>query len=136
MTVGIGQGEIYKTAVQAPRGTYDILPGESEKWQQLESAMRTIIQNAGYQEIRVPIFEHTELFNRGAGETSDIIVKKEMYSFTDKSNRSLTLRPEGTAGVVRAYLTHGLSHKPGPVKLWYCGPMFRYERTQTGRQRQ
>ena len=121
--------------IQPARGTYDILPGESEKWQQLELALRSVIQRAGYREIRVPIFEHTELFKRGVGETTDI-VNKEMYTFNDKSDRSLTLRPEGTAGVVRSYLTHGLSRSTPPVKLWYCGPMFRYERTQTGRQRQ
>jgi histidyl-tRNA synthetase len=121
--------------IQPPRGTHDILPGESEKWQQLESQFRTVIQNAGYREIRLPLFEHTELFKRGVGETTDI-VNKEMYTFNDKSDRSLTLRPEGTAGVVRAYLTHGLSRWTPPVKLWYFGPMFRYERTQQGRQRQ
>lgn len=97
--------------------------------------MRSVIQNYGYKEIRVPVFEHTELFHRGVGETTDI-VNKEMYTFEDKSNRSLTLRPECTAGVVRSYLTNGLSRQPAPVKLWYMGPMFRYERTQTGRQRQ
>lgn len=123
------------TAIQPPRGTYDILPEESGKWQEMESHFRSVIQRAGYREIRVPIFEHTELFKRGVGETTDI-VNKEMYTFNDKSDRSLTLRPEGTAGVVRAFLTHGLSRQPSPIKLWYTGPMFRYERTQTGRQRQ
>lgn len=90
---------------------------------------------AGYGEIRVPVFEHTEIFKRGVGETTDI-VNKEMYTFLDKSERSLTLRPEGTAGVVRAYLNGGLNRQAPPVKLWYLGPMFRYERAQTGRQRQ
>ncbi len=121
--------------IQAPRGTYDILPGESEQWQLLETRFRPVLQNAGYREIRLPIFEHTELFKRGVGETTDI-VNKEMYTFDDRSDRSLTLRPEGTAGVVRAYLEHGFKRQSPPVKLWYCGPMFRYERTQTGRQRQ
>jgi histidyl-tRNA synthetase len=130
-----GEQPSSKATIQPPRGTHDILPGESEKWQQLETLMGAVIQRAGYREIRLPIFEHTELFKRGVGETTDI-VNKEMYTFTDKSDRSLTLRPEGTAGVVRAYLTHGLSRQTPPVKLWYCGPMFRYERTQTGRQRQ
>jgi histidyl-tRNA synthetase len=121
--------------IQPPRGTYDILPDESGKWQYLEAQLRSVIQRAGYREIRVPIFEHTELFKRGVGETTDI-VNKEMYTFNDKSDRSMTLRPEGTAGVVRAYLSHGLSRQAPPNKLWYFGPMFRYERTQTGRQRQ
>lgn len=121
--------------IQAPRGTYDILPGETEQWQLLETRFRPVLQNAGYREIRLPIFEHTELFKRGVGETTDI-VNKEMYTFDDRSDRSLTLRPEGTAGVVRAYLEHGFKRQSPPVKLWYCGPMFRYERTQTGRQRQ
>lgn len=121
--------------IQQPRGTLDILPGESEKWQQLEARLGEVLTRANYREIRVPIFEHTELFKRGVGETTDIVTK-EMYTFPDKSDRSLTLRPEGTAGVVRAYLSHGLSRQTPPVKLWYCGPMFRYERPQTGRQRQ
>lgn len=123
------------SAFQTPRGTHDILPGESERWLHLETILRQVAHNAGYKEIRIPIFEHTELFKRGVGETTDI-VNKEMYTFNDKSDRSLTLRPEGTAGVVRAYLNHGFSRKPSPVKLHYLGPMFRYERTQTGRQRQ
>lgn len=123
------------TNIQPPRGTYDILPEESGKWQELESQLRSIVQLGGYREIRVPIFEHTELFKRGVGDTTDI-VNKEMYTFNDKSDRSLTLRPEGTAGVVRAFLSHSMGRQTPPVKLWYSGPMFRYERTQTGRQRQ
>jgi histidyl-tRNA synthetase len=121
--------------IQPPRGTVDILPGESAKWQHLEATLRGVLQRANYKEIRLPIFEHTELFKRGVGETTDI-VNKEMYTFEDKSERSLTLRPEGTAGVVRAYMSHGLSRQTPPQKMWYCGPMFRYERPQTGRQRQ
>lgn len=121
--------------IQPPRGTVDILPGESAKWQHLEAKLRGVLQRAAYKEIRLPIFEHTELFKRGVGETTDI-VNKEMYTFEDKSERSLTLRPEGTAGVVRAYLSHSLSRQAAPQKMWYCGPMFRYERPQTGRQRQ
>lgn len=121
--------------IQPPRGTQDILPGESEKWQQLETTLRAVLDRANYREIRVPIFEHTELFKRGVGETTDI-VNKEMYTFEDKSNRSLTLRPEGTAGVVRAFMSNGISRQPLPIKLFYIGPMFRYERPQTGRQRQ
>lgn len=122
-------------SLQPPRGTPDILPDETERWQYIESCARQCLSVAGYREIRVPIFEHTEIFKRGVGETTDI-VNKEMYTFTDKSDRSLSLRPEGTAGVVRAYLNGGLHRLPAPVKLWYMGPMFRYERTQTGRQRQ
>lgn len=121
--------------ISAPRGVYDILPEESEQWQWLESKLKHVIQLAAYREIRVPLFEHTELFKRGVGETTDI-VNKEMYTFSDKSDRSLTLRPEGTAGVVRAYLSNGMHRQTPPVKLWYFGPMFRYERTQAGRQRQ
>jgi histidyl-tRNA synthetase len=121
--------------IQAPRGTVDILPPDSTKWQLLEATLREVLHRANYREIRLPIFEHTELFHRGVGDTTDI-VNKEMYSFKDKSDRDLTLRPEGTAGVVRAYMSHGLSRQPSPLKLWYCGPMFRYERPQTGRQRQ
>ncbi len=122
-------------AIQPPRGTHDILPAESPSWQLLESAARRLFQVSNYQEVRVPIFEHTELFKRGVGETTDI-VNKEMYTFSDRSDRSLTLRPEGTAGVVRAYLHGGLHRMSPPVKLWYAGPMFRYESTKTGRQRQ
>jgi len=122
-------------SIKPPRGTRDILPAESPQWQHLENCARTVLPAAGYGEIRVPIFEHTEIFKRGVGETTDI-VNKEMYTFPDKSERSLTLRPEGTAGVVRAYLNGGLHRQAPPVKFWYAGPMFRYERAQTGRQRQ
>ena len=118
-----------------PRGTRDILPEETPLWQHLELITQSTLKNAGYKEIRVPIFEHTELFKRSVGETTDI-VNKEMYTFADKSDRSLTLRPEGTAGVVRAYMHGSLHRQTQPVKLWYLGPMFRYEGTQTGRQRQ
>lgn len=122
-------------STQPPRGTSDILPGQSEHWQRLESLAKDHLQRAGYKEIRTPTFEHTELFKRGVGETTDI-VSKEMYTFSDKSDRSLTLRPEGTAGCVRAFLNAGLHRQSPPVKLWYQGPMYRYERPQTGRQRQ
>lgn len=121
--------------INAPRGVYDILPDEAEQWQWLETKLKHVIHRAAYREIRVPIFEATELFKRGVGETTDI-VNKEMYTFNDKSDRSITLRPEGTAGVGRAYLSNGMHRLPPPVKLWYFGPMFRYERTQAGRQRQ
>lgn len=118
--------------VQAPRGTKDLLPGEVEKWQYIEWAARDICDNYGFQEIRTPIFEYTELFLRGIGDSTDI-VQKEMYTFDDRGGRSITLRPEGTAAVVRAYIEHHLDTQPQPVKLYYLGPMFRSERPQAGR---
>jgi len=121
--------------VQRPRGTNDILPEESAKWHFVEEKIRELCRRYGYQEIRTPIFEHTELFERGIGEATDI-VEKEMYTFKDRSDRSLTLRPEGTAGVVRAFVEHSLDSRPLPVKLYYLGPMFRYEKPQAGRYRQ
>lgn len=121
--------------LQGPRGTHDILPPESDFWQIVEENARLCFCRSGYKEIRLPIFEHTDLFKRGVGETTDI-VNKEMYTFKDKSERSLTLRPEGTAGVVRAFLNGGMHRASPPVKLFYLGPMFRYESTKTGRQRQ
>lgn len=122
-------------AIQRPKGTQDLLPGVIEKWQDLEQQIRKICQEYGYEEIRTPIFEATELFQRGVGETTDI-VNKEMYSFLDKGERSITLRPEGTASVCRAYVENKLYGGPQPVKLYYMGPMFRYERPQAGRFRQ
>jgi len=122
-------------AFKAPRGTRDILPDEASRWEFLENSFRERCRLYGFQEIRTPIFEHTELFVRSVGESSDI-VSKEMYTFHDRSGRSLTLRPEGTAAVVRAYLENGLHEKPHPVKLYYFGPMFRYDRPQAGRYRQ
>ena len=120
--------------IQAQKGTKDILPQESANWQKMEAAGLEVFSKAGFKEIRTPIFEATELFARGVGDSTDI-VNKEMYTF-EKSERSLTLRPENTAGVVRAYIEHGFHRLPQPVKLWYKGPMFRYERPQAGRQRQ
>ncbi len=121
--------------VKAPRGTYDILPEQSIKWQWMEKIIKETAGRFGYQEIRTPIFEHTELFERGVGETSDI-VSKEMYTFQDKAKRSITLRPEGTASCTRAFIEHGLYNGLLPVKWYYAGPMFRYDRPQTGRFRQ
>lgn len=121
--------------LQAPRGTRDILPAERVYWQYLESIARQILDRAAYREICTPIFEQTHLFERGIGEATDI-VSKEMYTFSDRAQRSLTLRPEGTAGVVRAYIEHGLHSQGGVQRLWYLGPMFRYERPQAGRYRQ
>lgn len=123
-------------AIQIPRGTQDILPGEVEKWQFIEAAARDLCKKYQYKEIRTPIFEHTELFQKGVGDTTDI-VQKEMYSFDDRGGRSLTLRPEGTASVVRSYTENKMFGNPSqPVKLFYNGPMFRYERPQAGRFRQ
>ncbi|ANU25610.1 histidine--tRNA ligase [Planococcus versutus] len=122
--------------IQAPRGTYDVLPDQSAKWQEVEQKINNLCRLYQYKEIRTPIFEHTELFQRGVGDTTDI-VQKEMYTFQDRGNRSLTLRPEGTASVVRSYVENKLFGMPDqPVKLFYTGPMFRYERPQAGRTRQ
>ncbi|ALS74268.1 histidine--tRNA ligase [Planococcus rifietoensis] len=122
--------------IQAPRGTYDVLPQESAKWQEIERTINELCNLYQYKEIRTPVFEHTELFQRGVGDTTDI-VQKEMYTFQDRGDRSLTLRPEGTASVVRSYVEHKLFGQPDqPVKLYYTGPMFRYERPQAGRMRQ
>lgn len=121
--------------LKAPRGTQDILAQDARHWQLIESTASKIFQAAGFNEIRSPIFESTELFSRSVGEDSDI-VNKEMYTFTDRSDRSLTLRPEATASIVRAYIEHALDRQGLPQKLWYRGPMFRYERPQTGRYRQ
>lgn len=116
-------------------GTHDILPDESFKWQSFEGKLRSIFALYNYREIRTPIFEETELFTRSIGQETDI-VQKEMYTFLDQGKRSITLRPEGTAGVVRAYLEHNLGEKSPLVKLFYFGSMFRQERPQKGRLRQ
>ncbi|MED1421439.1 histidine--tRNA ligase [Bacillus smithii] len=122
--------------IQIPRGTQDILPGTVEKWQWIEQTAKEVCRTYNYSEIRTPIFEHTELFQRGVGDTTDI-VQKEMYTFEDRGGRSLTLRPEGTASVVRSYVENKMYGDPNqPVKLFYTGPMFRYERPQAGRFRQ
>ncbi len=118
-----------------PRGTNDILPGEVEKWRWVENQFRRVCVEYCYNEIRTPVFEHTELFQRGVGDTTDI-VSKEMYTFVDRGGRSITLRPENTAPAVRAYLENKLYAVPQPVKLFYIGPMFRYDRPQAGRFRQ
>lgn len=121
--------------IQRPKGTKDILPTDSYRWQYVEGQAKEILENYGYQEIRVPVFETTELFERGVGDTTDV-VQKEMYTFLDKGDRSITLRPEGTAGVVRAYLENGMASLPSPMKLWYAMPMYRYENVQKGRLRE
>lgn len=120
--------------IKVQKGTKDILPQEVGQWHKLEKNALEIFTRYGYKEIRTPIFEATELFARGVGDTTDI-VNKEMYTF-EKSDRSITLRPENTAGVVRSFIENGMARLSAPVKLWYKGPMFRYERPQAGRQRQ
>lgn len=124
-------------SIQALRGTRDILPEEVGYWQKVEAIASAILELAAYQEIRPPIFERTELFERGIGEATDV-VGKEMYTFNDKATppRSITLRPEGTAGVLRAFIENSLYATGGVQRLWYMGPMFRYENPQAGRQRQ
>lgn len=123
-------------SIQIPRGTQDILPGNVEKWQYIEAVARDICRRYNYKEIRTPIFEHTDLFLRSVGETTDI-VQKEMYSFEDRGGRNITLRPEGTAAVVRSFVENKMFGNPTqPTKLYYNGPMFRYERPQAGRYRQ
>ncbi|MEX1012914.1 MAG: histidine--tRNA ligase [Waddliaceae bacterium] len=127
---------------QCPRGVFDIIPNHSKEnwqtshlWDHVESTIRETAKNWGFQEIRTPIFERTELFQRSVGEDTDIVTK-EMYTFDDRSKRSMTLRPEGTAAVIRSYLEQHLDHKAPVQKLFYIGPMFRYERAQAGRYRQ
>ncbi|RPF55530.1 histidine--tRNA ligase [Aquisalibacillus elongatus] len=122
--------------IHVPRGTEDLLPEATRKWQVIEERLNHLAQLYNYKEIRTPIFERTELFQRGVGDTTDI-VQKEMYTFEDRGGRSLTLRPEGTASVARAYVQHKIHGSPDqPTKLYYMGPMFRYERPQQGRTRQ
>lgn len=121
--------------IQKPKGTKDILPDEVFTWQYIEEKVKKIFENTGMKEIRVPVFEHTELFSRGVGETTDV-VQKEMYTFEDKGGRSITLRPEGTAGVVRSYIENGMASMPTPIKLWYEMAMYRYENVQKGRLRE
>ncbi|MDQ3629749.1 MAG: histidine--tRNA ligase [Actinomycetota bacterium] len=121
--------------LQAPRGTYDVLPEAAAARLALETIARRVLEGAGYERIETPAFEATELFSRGVGASTDI-VQKEMYTFTDAGGRSLTLRPEGTAPICRAYVEHGMQVRSQPVKLWYLSPFFRHERAQAGRFRQ
>ena len=122
--------------IQAPKGTKDVTPAESYKWHYIEDNMRRLCALYGAQELRTPVFEHTELFLRGVGDTTDI-VQKEMYTFEDKGGRSITLKPEGTAGMVRAFLENRLFNEPMPQKLYYLNsPTFRYEKPQAGRLRE
>ena len=122
--------------IQAPKGTKDVTPAESHKWHYIESNMRELCRLYGARELRTPVIEHTELFLRGVGDTTDI-VQKEMYTFEDKGGRSITLKPEGTAGMVRAFLENRLFNEPMPQKLYYLNsPTFRYEKPQAGRLRE
>src|SRR5437588_925217 len=121
--------------IQAPKGTFDVLPDEAARRELIETQIKKILGSAGYQRIETPTFEATELFSRAVGAATDI-VQKEMYTFDDGAGRSLTLRPEGTAPVCRAYIEHGMHKLPQPVKLWYLSSFFRSEAPQKGRYRQ
>jgi len=123
------------TRYQAPRGTFDVLPDAARARARIEQAAAAIFARAGYEQISTPAFEDTELFERGVGRSTDI-VRKEMFTFEDKGGRSITLRPEGTAPICRAYVEHGMHKLAQPVKLFYAGPFFRHERPQAGRYRQ
>lgn len=120
---------------QGPKGTKDMLPNEAYKWQYVEDLFKDICHRSGYKEIRTPVFEHTELFERGVGDTTDI-VQKEMYTFKDKGDRSITLKAEGTAPAVRSFIENGLFNDALPVKMYYITPVLRYEKPQAGRLRQ
>lgn len=122
-------------AIKAPRGTADILPSDAPIWRYVEKTAAETARTFGYEEIRTPVFEHTELFQRGVGDTTDV-VQKEMYTFNDKGDRSITLRPEGTASAARAYIEHSMHALPQPVKLFYSCACYRYEKPQAGRLRE
>ncbi|HET8975987.1 MAG TPA: histidine--tRNA ligase [Solirubrobacterales bacterium] len=121
--------------IKAPRGTFDVLPEQQSVRLRIAETARALLEEAGYGRLDTPVFEETELFARGVGESSEV-VQKQMFSFEDQGGRGLTLRPEGTASVCRAYIEHGMQKRPQPVKLWYSGPFFRHERPQAGRYRQ
>lgn len=129
------KGDYTMLITQAPKGTEDLLPSQSYKWQYLEREFQRICDNFGYKEVRMPTFEHTELFERGVGDTTDV-VEKQMYTFDDKGGRSITLRPEGTASVARSFLQNSLYANPLPAKMFYNIPCFRYENKQKGRLRE
>jgi histidyl-tRNA synthetase len=120
----------------AAKGTYDVLPDDQPRWQQLLAAIEAVLGRAGALELTTPIFEHREVFERSVGESADLVVQKEMYAFQDRGERWLVLRPEFTAGVLRAFIEHGMHTWPAPVKLWSAGPAFRAENVQRGRYRQ
>ena len=134
-TAGRASMEFPNTLIKAVKGTRDLLPPSTETWNRVEAAARAVFRSYNYHEIRTPILEETQLFARGVGEETDIVTK-EMYTFTDRDDTSLTLRPENTASVIRAYIEHRLDQRPGVQKLYYMGPMFRRERPQKGRYRQ
>ena len=121
--------------IKAPRGTFDALPGQQPVRQRIEDSARRVLETGGYGRIDTPVFEETDLFARGVGESTEV-VQKQMFTFTDQGGRSLTLRPEATASICRAYIEHGMHKLPQPVKLWTSGPFFRHERPQAGRFRQ
>lgn len=121
--------------INIPKGTKDMLPQEAYKWHYVEGVAREVASEFGFKEIRTPMFEHTELFLRGVGETTDIVTK-EMYTFDDKGGRSMTLRPEGTAGVARCFIENGLHQGVMPMKAYYIASIFRYEKPQNGRLRE
>ncbi|MDE7300939.1 MAG: histidine--tRNA ligase [Clostridia bacterium] len=121
--------------INVPKGTKDVLPQEAHKWQFIESTAREVAKVFNIKEIRTPVFEHTELFQRGVGETTDVVTK-EMYTFEDKGGRSITLKPEGTAGAARSFIENGLANQPLPLKAFYIAPCYRYERPQAGRLRE
>ena len=121
--------------IKAPRGTQDVLPAQSGKWEEIEATLLFLAKNFGYRQLRTPVFENTELFERGVGDTTDV-VQKEMYTFTDKGGRSITLRPEGTAGAVRAAVEHSLLNDALPLKVCYLTSCYRYEKPQAGRLRE
>ena len=121
--------------IKAPRGTFDALPGQQPVRQRIEDSARQVLETGGYGRIDTPVFEETDLFARGVGESTEV-VQKQMFTFTDQGGRSLTLRPEATASICRAYIEHGMHKLPQPVKLWTSGPFFRHERPQAGRFRQ
>ncbi|MDE7076657.1 MAG: histidine--tRNA ligase, partial [Clostridia bacterium] len=121
--------------INVPKGTKDVLPDQSYKWQFVEGTAREVAKVFNLKEIRTPVFEHTELFQRGVGETTDVVTK-EMYTFEDKGGRSITLKPEGTAGVARSFIENGLVNSPLPLKSFYITPCYRYERPQAGRLRE
>ena len=121
--------------IQRPKGTADVIPGEVHLWHYIEEMLKETAHLFGFEEMRTPVFEHTEVFQRGVGETTDV-VQKEMYTFLDKGERSITLKPEGTAGTVRSYLENGIHGKGAPFKCFYITPVFRYEKPQAGRLRE
>ena len=121
-----------KKPIQVPKGTFDILPDDQKYWKKVRSAVSDVAQSYGFGRIDTPMFEYSDLYMASVGEATDV-VEKQMYSFKSKGGDMLSLRPEGTAGVARAYIENGMTNLPQPVKLYYTGPMFRYEQPQAGR---